>query len=125
MAYKFVTPSGTPGYPAFKRDVVAMQKEVKQANLVRTIESKVLADKAAKWMSEKVKRKIRRRSGSTGELQESLLNSVRFRRSMKKGFYISVGSDLPDYWAMINYGGVIMSGYVPGFWDDSPGGVSW
>ena len=126
MAYQFVTENGRPAFPAIKKEMARIKKEVRDAQvIILPRETLKLADMAAKFMAQRIKLKIRR-TGSTGELAESILASVRFRRTLNKGFSINVGdtSLLPDYWAMINYGGSILSGYVPGFWDNSAGGRS-
>jgi len=123
--YKFVTPSGGPALPALKAFMKDIKVQISQARILLPLKCTELAERAGLFMAQRV-RAMTRRTGATGELADALENSVRFSRSTKDNFTITVGNsdDLPDYWAMINYGGYIESGAIYGFWSDSPEGKS-
>ena len=97
-----------------------IKDEVAEAKVELPLESDKLAKSAGKWMARRVRIKTRR-EGATGELAVALENSVNFSRR-GTGFTITVGDtgQLPKYWAMINYGGIIRlkagKEGVPGEW---------
>ena len=116
--YEFVTRDGDPAFPKFKREMERVQKEIAKYEISLEVKTKALSKKSADYMAYRIKSFTNRKNNSTGALVDSIYQSVRFRRSSKKGFVITVGGpELVDYWAMINYGGFIASGWVPGFWN--------
>lgn len=128
IKYKFVTKSGAPALPEIKKFQRQIKEEIRSAEIELPAKSYDLGKQAGRYMAMRVRQMVKQRGrrGSTGALAEALQENVRFRRHSTAGFSVYVGdySKLPEYWAMINYGGYIKSGWVPGSWDDSPGGKS-
>jgi len=125
ISYNFTTKSGAPAKPALNKFMREIKNDIAKAEVMLLVKSTELAEKAAFYMAQRV-RNMTKRTGATGELAEALEKSVKVRKSQKSNFTITVGNteDLPEYWAMINYGGYIKSGYVPGLWSDTKGGSS-
>jgi len=121
---EFVTKAGGPAMPEIRKFMKELKAQMRDAQIAFPIEGKKVGDYAARQMARRV-RELTRRAGAKGELAEALENSVKFRSVGTGGFQITMSSsDLPEYWAMINYGGFISPQWVPGFWADSPGGKS-
>lgn len=124
VRYRFVTRDGSPAWPEFKKEMAKIKKEITRARIELPKKTMTLAEQAGRFMAQRV-RLMTKRKGATGNLALALEESVRFRRSAKNNFTITVGNTslLPDYWAMINYGGHISPKSVPGFWDDGKKGA--
>ena len=105
--------------------VKEIKQEIDLAKLKLVSESKNLAKMSGQWMARRVTLKTKRR-GATGELAAALKANATFHMTGRGGFIIGVGkkSELPVYWAMINYGGHVSPKFVYGFWDDSTNGKS-
>jgi len=106
----------------FVKDI---KKEVDLVKLKLVSESKNMAKMSGQWMARRVTLKTKRK-GATGELAAALKVNATFHLTTRGGFVISVGkkSNLPIYWAMINYGGRVSPKFVYGFWNDSVDGKS-
>ena len=119
VKYEFVTKGGGPAFPEYKKEMTKVLSELARAELSFKGKTQALAQRSVDFMANRIRAEVRSRGNgaSTGRLVESLYDSVRFTRNGKKSFSITVGGpELVDYWAMINYGGFISSGWVPGYW---------
>jgi len=118
VKYEFVTRDGSQAFSVFEKEMAKVLKEAKKAQVSLEIKSKEFARKSADYMAYRINSITKRKNNSTGELVDSIYQSIHFRRSSSKGFTITLGGpELVDYWAMINYGGFITSGWVPGYWN--------
>jgi len=127
ISYKFTTTSGAPAKPALNKFMKKVKQDIAQAEVLLLVKSEELARQAGYYMAQRV-RAMTKRKGATGELADALENSVKVRMSSKSNFTITVGNkaDLPEYWAMINYGGYVKTnnGRLYGFWSDNAEGKS-
>jgi hypothetical protein len=123
--YEFVTKDGSPALPTLRKFMTEVKRKIAKAEVLILATADELSREAALIMADRV-RAMTKRKGATGELADALEKSVKVRLTTKKNFIIDVGdsSTLPEYWAMINYGGYIQSGWLYGFWSDGETGKS-
>ena len=118
---KLVTATGAPAMPYIKKEMAKLRAEIKSIEITLPIEIKKLGAFSGKLMAERVRR-MTKRAGSTGELAEALENSMYFRKRGSFGYEsVMTTAGLPEYWAMINYGGYISPETLTGFWSDNGG----
>jgi len=115
---KLLTKSGAPAMPYIRAEMARLKKQIQEVKMLLPIEIEKLGLRAGKLMAERVRR-MTKREGATGELAVALEESMHFKKYGTSSYQVVMTTaGLPDYWAMINYGGFVSPKYVYGFWSD-------
>ena len=118
---KLLTTTGGPAMPYIKREMARLKKQIKSVKTLLPIEINNLGKRAGRLMADRVRR-MTQRQGATGDLANALENCMHFKRYGMNGAQVSMqSSTLPEYWAMINYGGFVSPVSLRGFWSDNGG----
>jgi len=117
---KLLTASGGPAMPYIRREMKKLKAELVGIQVRLPIELNALGKRAGALMAERVRRMTKRQK-STGRLAAALETCMKFSK-YRTGYQVSMSTgSLPEYWAMINYGGFVSPETLTGFWSDNKG----
>jgi len=118
---KLLTTNGGPALPYIRKEMAKLKAQIKAVKRRLPIEIALLGKRAGILMAQRVRR-MTKRINPTGDLADALETSMMFKRYGISGAQVAMTtSTLPDYWAMINYGGFVSPESLYGFWSDNKG----